>query len=66
MLTANHFARHEADGIVVDLFWDRGVGVLNDAFRVLVEDRRVGARFVLWRTTGRDAIRAFHHPFSVA
>jgi hypothetical protein len=59
---ADHFAHRETDGIVVDLFWTRGD--LENEFRVEVEDRREGARFVLHPTTGRQAIEAFHHPFS--
>jgi hypothetical protein len=35
---ADHFARRETDGIVVDLFWNRGD--LEKEFRVEVEDRR--------------------------
>ena len=66
VLTANHFARREADGIVVDLYWDHGVGVLGDAFRIVVVDKRDSALFVLHRRTGRGAIQAFHHPFSAA
>jgi hypothetical protein len=61
---ADHFAHPETDGIVVDLFWHRR-GLENE-FRIEVEDRREGARFVLHPTTGREAIEAFHHPFSVA
>ena len=61
---ANHFGHRESDGIVVDLFWDRGD--VDDRFRVEVEDRRMGVRFFLDATTGREAIRAFHHPFATA
>ena len=61
---ANHFGHRESDGIVVDLFWDRGDA--DDRFRVEVEDRRMGVRFLLHATTGREAIRAFHHPFATA
>jgi hypothetical protein len=61
---ANHFGHRESDGIVVDLFWDRGD--VDDRFRVEVEDRRMGVRFFLYATTGREAIRAFHHPFATA
>ena len=65
MLTAtDHFGHRETDGIVVDLFWDRGT--LADEFRVEVEDRREGARFVLYPRTGREAIQAFYHPFAAA
>jgi hypothetical protein len=60
----SHFGHRESDGIVVDLFWDRGR--LHDEFRVEVEDRREGARFVLCPTTGSEAIQAFYHPFSAA
>ena len=62
--TDTHFGHREGDGIVVDLFWDSGS--LDDEFRVEVEDRREGARFVLYPTTGREAIQAFYHPFSAA
>jgi hypothetical protein len=62
LTTASHFGHRESDGIVVDLFWTRGE--LEDEFRVEVEDRREEARFVLYPTTGREAIQAFHHPFS--
>jgi hypothetical protein len=63
MLTlASHFGHRECDGIVVDLFWNRGN--LADEFRVEVEDRRLGIRFVLHPTTGREALQAFYHPFS--
>ena len=65
MLTAaNHFGHRENSGIVVDLFWnhaDRG-----DGFRVEVKNQREGARFVLYPTTGREAIQAFYHPFSAS
>lgn len=60
----NHFGHRETDGIVVDLFWNRGD--LEDEFRVEVEDRRDGTRFVLYPTSGRDAVRAFYHPFAGA
>jgi hypothetical protein len=63
VLTApGHFGHRENGGIVVDLFWDRGD--LEDDFRVEVEDRCEGTRFVLHPTTGREAIQAFYHPFS--
>jgi hypothetical protein len=61
---ANHFGHRESGGLVVDLFWDPGQ--LQDEFRVSVEDRREGARFVLHPATGREAIEAYHHPFSAA
>ena len=64
MLTAAHFGHRESDGIVVDLYWNRGE--LEDEFRVEVVDKRERARFVLYRTTGTEAIQAFHHPFSAA
>ena len=64
MLTAaDHFGHRETNGIVVDLFWNRRD--LKDEFRVEVEDRRERARFVLYPTTGREAIQAFYHPFAV-
>ena len=58
----DHFGHREAAGIAVDLFWDRRD--LHDEFRVEVKDRRDGTRFVLYPATGREAIQAFHHPFS--
>jgi hypothetical protein len=61
---ATHFGHREAGGVVVDLFWDRGN--LENEFRVEVEDRRDGARFVLYPQTGQEAIRAFRHPFGAA
>ena len=61
---ANHFGHRESDGIVVDLYWNRGE--LRDEFWVEVVDKRERARFVLYRTTGKEAIQAFHHPFSAA
>lgn len=65
MLAATtHFGHRETGGIVVDLFWDRGNH--ESEFRVEVEDRREGAHFVLYPTTGREAIRAFYHPFAAA
>jgi|GEM_PF-4784493 len=64
MSTADQFGHRENDGIVVDLFWNRAL--LEDEFRVEVVDRRKGARFVLHPATGREAIEAFYHPFSVA
>jgi hypothetical protein len=64
MSTGDHFAHRENDGVVVDLFWNRGL--LDDEFRVEVVDERGGAQFVLYPTTGREAIEAFYHPFSAA
>lgn len=61
---ADHFGHREADGLVVDLFWNRRE--LEDEFRVEVDDRRGGVRFVLYPTTGREAIQAFYHPFAAA
>ena len=60
--TDNHFGHRESDGMVVDLFWDRGDA--EDEFRVEVEDTCSGASFVLHPLTGRKAIEAFHHPFA--
>jgi hypothetical protein len=59
---ANHFGHRETGGVAVDLFWTRD-GVEHE-FRVEVEDRREGARYVLYPTTGREAIQAYHHPFA--
>jgi hypothetical protein len=64
MSTADHFGHREINGVVVDLFWNRGQ--LEDEFRVEVVDEREGARFVLHPTTGREAVEAFYHPFSAA
>jgi hypothetical protein len=64
LTAANQFGHRETDGIVVDLFWNRRN--LKDEFRVEVEDRREGTRFVLHPLTGREAIQAFHHPFAAA
>jgi hypothetical protein len=61
---ATHFGHREAGGVVVDVFWDRG-NLVNE-FRVEVEDRRDGTRFVLYPQTGREAIQAFRHPFAAA
>ena len=61
---ANHFGHRESGGLVIDLFWEHG-GV-EDEFRVEVEDRRIGVRLLLYPSTGREAIRAFHHPFAAA
>lgn len=64
MWTTDHFGHRESNGVVVDLFWNRGT--LEDEFRVEVADERDGAHFVLHPTTGREAIDAFYHPFSAA
>jgi hypothetical protein len=64
MSTADHFGHRETNGVVVDLFWNRGL--LEDEFRIEVVDEREGASFVLHPTTGREAIDAFYHPFSAA
>jgi hypothetical protein len=64
MSTSDHFGHRETNGVVVDLFWNRGL--LEDEFRVEVVDERDGARFVLHPMTGREAIEAFYHPFSAA
>ena len=64
MSNADHFGHRESNGVVVDLFWNRGL--LEDEFRVEVADEREGVRFVLHPTTGREAIDAFYHPFAAA
>jgi hypothetical protein len=64
LVAPNHFGHRESDGIVVDLFWNRGDR--EGEFRVEVEDRRRRARFTLYPTTGREAIQAFYHPFAAA
>jgi len=64
LTAANQFGHRETDGIVVDLFWNRRN--LKDEFRVQVEDRREGTRFVLHPVTGREAIQACYHPFADA
>jgi hypothetical protein len=61
---ANHFGHRETAGIVVDLYWNRAD--LEAEFRVEVEDRREGSRFVLYPVTAQEAIQAFYHPFSAA
>jgi DNA-binding PadR family transcriptional regulator len=63
LVAGTHFGHREAYGIVVDPFWNRDE--LEEEFRVEVEDRRDGARFVLSPTTGREALQAFYHPFSI-
>jgi hypothetical protein len=60
----DHFGHRENDGIVVDLFWDRGN--IEGEFRVEVLDWRQGSRFVLHPVTGREAVQAFYHPFASA
>jgi hypothetical protein len=60
----NHFAHREADGVVVDLFWEHKR--LENAFRVEVGDKRAGTHFVLHPITGGEAIQAFYHPFAAA
>lgn len=63
MLTAaDHFARRETGGLVVDLYWRHRER--QDEFLVEVEDEREGVHFVLHPATGRKAIEAFHHPFA--
>jgi hypothetical protein len=59
---SDHFGHRESGAIVVDLFWHRGD--LDDDFRVEVANRRIGIRLILHPTTGREAIRAFYHPFA--
>ena len=62
MSTADHFGHRETDGVVVDLFWNRGL--LDDEFRVEVVDEREGGRVVLYATTWSEAIEAFYDPSS--
>ena len=64
MSHADQFGHRESNGVMVDLFWNRGL--LEDEFRVEVVDECEGARFVLHPTTGREAIDAFYHPFAAA
>jgi hypothetical protein len=64
VLNTNHFGHRESGGLVVDLFWEHGA--VEDEFRVEVEDRRIGVRLLLYPSTGREAVRAFHHPFAAA
>jgi hypothetical protein len=64
MSRTDHFGHRASDGIVVDLFWNRGL--LEDEFRVEVVDEREGTRFVLRPTTGKEAIDAFYHPYTAA
>ena len=63
MLTAaDHFARRETGGLVVDLYWLRKER--EDEFLVEVEDDREGVHFVLHLATGREAIETFYHPLA--
>jgi hypothetical protein len=62
MSTADHFAHREDDGIVVDLFWNRGL--LDDEFRVEVVNEREGSSIVLYATTWTEAIDAYYDPSS--
>ena len=64
LIGENHFAHRETDGVVVDLFWDRGR--LESEFRVEVADIRLGTHFVLRPVTGEAAIQAFYHPFATS
>ena len=64
MLNANHFGHRENGGLIIDLFWEHGD--IEDQFRVEVEDKGIGVRLLLHPSTGREAIRAFHHPFGAA
>jgi hypothetical protein len=59
---ADHFGRRESAGVFVDLYRRRRG--LVDEFRVEVDDKRHGTRFVLYPMTGREAIQAFYHPFT--
>ena len=63
MSTADHFAHRETDGVVVDVFWNRGL--LDDEFRVEVVDEREGGRVVFYATTWSEAIDAYYDPVSV-
>lgn len=62
LTVADHFARREAGGLAVDLYWRRREH--EHEFLVEVEDEREGVHFLLHPATGRDAIEAFHHPFA--
>ena len=64
LTAANHFGHREGDGIVVDSVLEsrRARGRVSGRGR----DKRERARFVIFPTTGREAIQAFHHPFSAA
>jgi hypothetical protein len=53
----SHFAHREPVGLVVDLYWDPAD--VSHECRVQVVER--GAGFVLFPTTGRTAVEAFHH-----
>jgi hypothetical protein len=64
LAAGTHFRHREADGIIVDLLWNRSD--LKNEFRVEIEDRREHVRFVLCPTTGKEATQAFYHPFAVA
>ena len=62
LVARTHFGHREAVGIVVDLFRNRDE--LEGEFRVEVEDRGDG-RLVLQPATGREALQAYYHPFSM-
>jgi|EndMetStandDraft_9_1072997.scaffolds.fasta_scaffold762742_1 hypothetical protein len=64
MSTADHFAHRENDGVVVDLYWNRGL--LEDEFRIEVVDERRGDRFVLYSPMLREAIDAYYDPLTAA
>jgi len=57
-----HFARREANGITVDLYWTHGEH--DDWFRVEVVDHHDGRTFTLFPATGKEAVEVYHHPFA--
>ena len=57
-----HFAHRESSGLVVDLHWDPADA--SHEFRVQVVERGADAHFVVFPTTSRAAVEAFHHPFA--
>ncbi len=57
-----HFAHRRSSGLVVDLYWDPDDR--SHEFRVDVADLDSGDGFVLFPTTGKAAVDAFHHPFA--
>ena len=57
-----HFAHRESSGLVVDLYWDPAD--ISHEFRVCVAERGSGTALVLFPSTGRAAVEAFHHPFA--
>jgi hypothetical protein len=58
----DRFGHREDAGIVSTCSGTAAIFTTNSVWRF--KDRRDGTRFVLYPATGREAIQAFHHPFS--